>query len=104
MKKVLLILLTGGLLFSCKSTKQSSTISSVDTQQNSKVKKRVLSIEDLASFTSAEDFLKYYPDSNPKNGTGLFDEGSVERSYTVLYKDTPDEVLITWEKKAKFTM
>ncbi|UJH90459.1 hypothetical protein LZ575_16790 [Antarcticibacterium sp. 1MA-6-2] len=32
---------------------------------------------------------------------GVFEEGTVEMPYSILYADTPDEVQITWKNSAK---
>ncbi|NJW52242.1 hypothetical protein [Salinimicrobium oceani] len=42
-----------------------------------------------------------YPDANIAEGADLFDEGTVEREYSILYPDTQDELLIIWEGSEK---
>ena len=48
---------------------------------------------------SREDLKRVYPEANIAEGKELFEEGTVERSYTVLYPGTKDEILITWQDR-----
>ena len=56
-------------------------------------------IENLVKVISREDLKKIYPEANIAEGKGVFEEGTVERDYTVLYPDTKDEILITWQDR-----
>ena len=96
MKNVVILIVLGFLVFSCKGTKNTVTPDKVDIAENPS-KKRRLPIEDVARFKSVEDLTNFYSDSNPENGTGMFEEATIEREYTILYKDTPDEILFTWQ-------
>lgn len=57
-------------------------------------------IENLTSY-SAEELTRQYPDANIIEDKAMFDEGTVERHFTVLYPDTPNELHITWNDDAK---
>lgn len=63
---------------------------------NSKKSKDKFVAENLTNY-NAEDLNKNYPDANFREDTGMFEEGTVERAYTVMYPDTPDELHITWK-------
>lgn len=54
-------------------------------------------IENLAEIASEENLNKIYPEAEIVQGASVFEEGTVERAYTILYPDTPNEVLITWK-------
>lgn len=41
----------------------------------------------------------FYKDANIEEGIDSTEEGTMEQAYTVLYPDTPDELLITWKNK-----
>lgn len=56
-------------------------------------------IEDLAEIASVDKINEIYPDARMEAGTGLFDEGTVERSYNILYPGTENEVLLTWKDR-----
>jgi len=57
-------------------------------------------VENLSSM-SAEDLSKNYPDANIQEGTDMFEEGTDERSYSILYPGTTDELHITWQNNSK---
>ncbi|MGY5845780.1 hypothetical protein ACW6QP_00030 [Salegentibacter sp. HM20] len=57
-------------------------------------------LENLANATSAQ-LAANYADANIYEDTGLFEEGTIERPYTVLYRGTPDEIQITWNDAAR---
>lgn len=57
-------------------------------------------IENLTGYT-AEEVSEKYPDANIREDKGLFEEGTVERAYSILYPDTPNELHITWADEAK---
>ena len=56
-------------------------------------------IEDLAEIASVEKLNEIYPDARIEAGTGMFEEGTIERSYNILYPDSNDEVLLTWKDR-----
>ncbi len=62
----------------------------------SKMSKDKFVAENLTNY-DAEELNENYPDANIYEDSGLFEEGTVERSYTVMYPDTPDELHITWK-------
>ena len=53
-------------------------------------------IENLQQYSS-EDLKREYPDANFREDKGMFEEGTVERAYTILYPDTPNELHVTWK-------
>lgn len=53
-------------------------------------------VENLTNY-NAEELNENYPDANFQEDTGMFEEGTVERAYTVMFPDTPDELHITWK-------
>ena len=53
-------------------------------------------VENLANY-DAEDLAETFPEANIQEDTGMFEEGTVERAYTIMYPDTPDELHITWK-------
>ena len=57
-------------------------------------------IEDLSTMKASEIKMAY-ADAKPVEDTGMFDEGTEERAYTILYPETPDEIHITWEDAEK---
>ena len=61
-------------------------------------------LEDLAKISSSQDLNRIYPNANKKEGTDLFEEGTVERAYTILFPDTPNEILITWNDPNRSTI
>lgn len=54
-------------------------------------------IENLAEAAAAQELKSVYADANINEGVSMFEEATVERAFTVLYPDTPNEVLITWK-------
>lgn len=58
-------------------------------------------IENLANISSAEELKKIYPNAQIKEGTDMFEEGTVERAYSILFPNTENEVLITWADKMR---
>ena len=57
-------------------------------------------IENLQTYSS-EDLKREYPDANFREDVGMFEEGTVERAYTILYPDTPNELHITWKDESR---
>ncbi|WP_417884781.1 hypothetical protein [Zunongwangia sp.] len=89
MKKILTILFAF-LILSCGSRKNSA-------------KSDRFTLESLEGKTNSE-ILELYPDAQPESGTNLKDvieEEAEDRQYTILYPDTPDEILISWKDDAK---
>jgi hypothetical protein len=54
-------------------------------------------VENLTNY-DAEELKSNYPDANIYEDSGMFDEGTVERAYSVMYPDTPNELHITWKE------
>jgi len=54
-------------------------------------------LEVLAEVISQDNLNDIYPSSNMTEGTELFEEGTVEHPYTILYPKTPDQILIIWK-------
>lgn len=54
-------------------------------------------VEKVAKYNTVETLKKKYPDANPNQGVGMFDEGTVERAYTILYPNTKNEIHIIWD-------
>lgn len=77
------------LLVSCKSRKLTA-----DSPER-------FTIENLAKVTSAEQLESIFPDAQIEEGTDMFEEGTVERAYSVLYPGTPNEVLVTWTDNSR---
>ena len=46
---------------------------------------------------NADDLTQNYPDANIAEGRDMFNEGTDERPYTILYPETADELHITWQ-------
>lgn len=67
---------------------------------SSKVASDRFVVENLAGLTS-EELKENYPDANIREDKGVFEEGTVERPFSLLYPDTPDELQITWEDEAR---
>ena len=80
-----LILLAAG----CKSKKTGSTAA------------EKFQVETLAEVIATNNLKSVYPDAQISEGTDLFEEGTVERAYSILYPGTSDELLITWEDGAR---
>lgn len=76
-----LILIAAG----CKSKKTGSTSA------------EKFQIENLARVISQNNLHTIYSDAQISEGTDLFEEGTVERPYSILYPGTADELLITWK-------
>lgn len=58
-------------------------------------------IENLAKVSSPEELRNIFPNVEMEEGTDMFEEGTVERPYTVLYPGSPNEVLITWNNSSQ---
>ena len=64
------------------------------------VKSDKFTIESLQD-KNYQQVISMYSDSNPENGTGVMEEGTKERPYTVLYPGSKNEILITWKDAPK---
>ncbi|MFO8148415.1 MAG: hypothetical protein ACQEWG_09005 [Bacteroidota bacterium] len=53
-------------------------------------------IEDLVELNS-EEIKTRYPDADIKVGIGIYEEGTEERPYCILFPDTPNHLEITWK-------
>ncbi len=96
MKKILLLTLLC-MIFACKGTKKTTTDSEANVVTSRTSTANNFTVEKIARNASAEALLKLYPDANKKEGTGLFEEGSVERAITILYPGTKNEIHLIWE-------
>lgn len=56
-------------------------------------------IEKLAQVISKNDLEKVYPDAEIAEGVDFFEEGTVEKAYTILYPETQDEILLIWNDR-----
>lgn len=54
-------------------------------------------LESLAQIIASNNLEAVYPEAKISEGTDLFEEGTVERAYSILYPGTADELLITWK-------
>ena len=88
MKKLVLLALIV-LISGCKSRKISADSS------------EKFQLENLASIIEENNLENIYPEAGMSEGIDLFDEGTVERAYTILYPETDDELLIIWKDKAR---
>lgn len=73
------------LLASCNSAKKGTSGSTAK-----------YTIENLGKM-DIQELHKNYPDANMEEGTNMFDEGTEERPYTILYPGTDNELHITWQ-------
>src|SRR5690606_797166 len=92
MKKIAALLILSAIVFSCKGTK---TVSE---------EKVDYTIENIAKISSAEALEKKYPDGNIVNGKDFFEEGTIERAYSVLYQNTPNELMVVWQNDKVYTI
>lgn len=58
-------------------------------------------MENLAEVISKNNLKNIYPEAEISEGIDLFEEGTVERAYSILYPDTDDELLIIWDDKTQ---
>ncbi|MDR5591549.1 hypothetical protein [Christiangramia sp. SM2212] len=75
------------LIVACNSAKKGTSGSSAK-----------YTVENLGRM-SAEDIDKNYPDANIEEGADIFEEGTDERPFTILYPGTENELHITWQDK-----
>lgn len=92
MKQLILIIMVISLA-SCKSTNKNTTATPAATPES-------FVIEDITRY-NAEELKKNYPNANIREDIGMFEEGTVERPYSILYPDTPNELHITWADAGK---
>ena len=83
MRKIIVVLIVLGMV-SCSSTKTATT-----TTPDKFV------IENLTKFNS-EKIKETYPDANVYEAIGIYEEGTEELPYSVLFPETPNELHITW--------
>ncbi len=88
MKRFLILILLAGLV-ACKSSKSNDT-----TFDDPFI------VENLASY-SLEEIKQKHPNSNLKEDVGMFEEGTEEYPYCILYPDTQDELHITWANEER---
>ncbi|TRO67209.1 hypothetical protein [Christiangramia sabulilitoris] len=86
MRKIILIL-TVFLIAACSGSKKSNA---------GAISK--YTIEDLGKMNS-DDLHANYPDANIAEGIDLFEEGTEERAYSILYPGTENELQITWQNE-----
>ncbi len=84
MRKIF-ILFVVALLSACNSSKKSVA------EGNSKYV-----IEEMGRMSS-QDLKSLYPEANIQEGVEMYEEGTVERAYTILYPGTENELHITWK-------
>ncbi|MBT8296272.1 MAG: hypothetical protein KJO51_07635 [Gramella sp.] len=88
MRKIILIVAVI-LMTACNSSKKGSSI------EASKY-----TIENLGKM-NAESLKTTYADANIEEGTDMFEEGTDERPFTILYPGTENELHITWQDKKR---
>ena len=54
-------------------------------------------MEVLAEVIEQQNLENIYPEAQIANGTELFEEGTVERAYSILYPHSPDKILVIWK-------
>lgn len=67
---------------------------------NTKMAKDKFVVENLINY-DAEDLAETFPEANIQEDMGMFEEGTVERAYTIMYPNTPDELHITWKSEER---
>ena len=83
MKRLILLVLLMGVI-SCKSTKTTNT-STEDP----------FVVENIAAY-NIDEIKQKHPEAKIKEDVGMFEEGTEEYPYCILYPGTPDELHITW--------
>lgn len=84
MKRIIFLVLLGTVI-SCKSTKEGTTRATDYFQ-----------VENLAQL-NVEEIKQNFSDAQIREDVGMFEEGTIERPYLILYPDSVDEIQITWE-------
>lgn len=95
MKKIILI---GVLcvLISCKGKKETTNVTGAQISTTNKSNPKSFFVEKIANTNSKKSLLKNYTDAKLKEGVGMFEEGTVERAYTILYPNTKNEIHLIW--------
>ena len=88
MQKISLLFITLSMA-SCSSTNKTTSVISDK-----------FVIEHLIPFNS-EELKEHYPDANVYEAIGIFEEGPQELPYSILYPDTPNELIITWDDASR---
>ena len=57
-------------------------------------------IENLEKLNS-EEIKRNFADARIQEGSDMFEEGTVQRAYSILYPDTEDELMLIWKNTAK---
>lgn len=58
-------------------------------------------IENLAGVIADQNLEKVYPEAQIAVGVDVFEEGTLERPYSILYPETVDQLLIVWEDETR---
>ena len=58
-------------------------------------------VENLSKVISQNNLKEVYPDAQIAEGVDVFEEGTVERPYSILYPETRDQLLIIWQDKSQ---
>lgn len=85
------------LFFACKGNKKTTLASETAAKTSTIAFFKNFTVEKIARNTSAEALERMYPDAAKKEEMGLFEEGSIERAFTVLYPRTKNEIHLIWE-------
>ncbi|PIV50849.1 MAG: hypothetical protein COS19_03225 [Flavobacteriaceae bacterium CG02_land_8_20_14_3_00_34_13] len=85
------------LFFSCKGTKSTTSASEPATNIVASASLKNFTVEKIARNTTAEDLERMYPDAAKKEEIGHFEEGSVQRAYTIMYPGSKNEIHFIWE-------
>lgn len=58
-------------------------------------------VESLAKVINQKNLQEIYPDAQIIEGVDIFEEGTIERPYSILYPETKDHILIIWDDPAR---
>jgi hypothetical protein len=58
-------------------------------------------VESLTRVIEQNNLQEVYPDAQIAEGVDTFEEGTLERPYSILYPETPDQLLIIWQDETK---
>lgn len=58
-------------------------------------------LENLNRVIADRNLEEIYPEAQIAEGVDLFEEGTVERPYSILYPETKDQLLIIWEDQTR---
>ncbi|MCM4155188.1 hypothetical protein [Gramella sp. AN32] len=70
------------------------------TKTTSKSNAKSYSIENLENLNS-EEIKSIYADANIQEASEMFEEGTTQRPYSILYPDTENELMLIWKNKEK---